>query len=595
VPVGWLGALSEAIDRAVGWDRLPVPLAIAVLGGIRARMRERNLFDTAAPSDDAESPDAPPLPPNYLTARTVDGSYNDLDHPSMGAARTRFGRNVPLKFTYPEAPSMLLEPNPRIVSRDLLARETFIPATTLNLTAASWLQFMVHDWFGHSKDSRESPLEVPLADDDPWPERPMRVLRTRRDAQTAREQGAPPTYANAVTHWWDASQLYGSEPETLSRVRSGRAGKLTVGQDGLLPLDPLRGIDMTGVQGNYWVGLSLMHTLFTLEHNAVCDVLRAEYPEWSDDALFDHARLIVAALLAKIHTVEWTPAILGHPALQVAMRANWWGLQEERLSRRVGRLTSNEVVSGIPGGPRDHFGVPYSITEEFVAVYRMHQLLPDDLSLRSHQDNHVLAERTFPEVADRHAREVMQQISMADLLYSCGTLHPGAITLHNFPNTLRERPDPDGVLIDLAAVDVLRSRERGVPRYNAFRRLIRRRPVATFEEMTDNPEWAAQLRRVYDGDVERVDLSVGLFAEPLPRGFGFSDTAFRIFTLMASRRLNSDRFFTTDYNARTYTQVGLDWIADNTMTTVLLRHFPELAPALRGVKNAFAPWNLAAS
>ena len=102
--------------------------------------------------------------------------------------------------------------------------------------------------------------------------------------------------------------------------------------------------------------------------------------------------------------------------------------------------------------------------------------------------------------------------------------------------------------------------------------------------------WAEELRRVYDNDVDRVDLMVGLYAEPVPKGFGFSDTAFRIFILMASRRLNSDRFFTTDYNARVYTQAGLDWIDDNDMSTVLLRHFPALLPALRGVNNAFAPW-----
>ena len=60
---------------------------------------------------------------------------------------------------------------------------------------------------------------------------------------------------------------------------------------------------------------------------------------------------------------------------------------------------------------------------------------------------------------------------------------------------------------------------------------------------------------------------VGLFAEPLPKGFGFSDTAFRVFILMASRRLKSDRFFTRDYNAETYTQAGLDWIDDTTCAT----------------------------
>ncbi len=74
-------------------------------------------------------------------------------------------------------------------------------------------------------------------------------------------------------------------------------------------------------------------------------------------------------------------------------------------------------------------------------------------------------------------------------------------------------------------------------------------------------------------------------------GFGFSDTAFRIFILMASRRLKSDRFFTEDYNSRVYTPEGMRWIAENDMSAVLLRHYPELAPALRGIKNAFAPWN----
>jgi len=83
---------------------------------------------------------------------------------------------------------------------------------------------------------------------------------------------------------------------------------------------------------------------------------------------------------------------------------------------------------------------------------------------------------------------------------------------------------------------------------------------------------------------------VGLFAEKPPKGFAFSDTAFRIFILMASRRLKSDRFFTTDYRPEIYTQIGLDWIENNDMSTVLLRHFPELRPFLAGVTSAFKPW-----
>lgn len=178
---------------------------------------------------------------------------------------------------------------------------------------------------------------------------------------------------------------------------------------------------------------------------------------------------------------------------------------------------------------------------------------------------------------------------MANALYSFGIANPGAVTLHNYPRFLQHFNRPDGTTVDLAAVDVLRVRERGVPRYNEFRRLFHRRPVNSFSELTDNAEWAEQIASVYD-HVDDVDLMVGLYGEPLPKGFGFSDTAFRVFVLMASRRLKSDRFFTTDYTPDVYTPVGMRWINDTTMSDLLLRHYPELAPALQGVDNAFAPW-----
>jgi hypothetical protein len=120
--------------------------------------------------------------------------------------------------------------------------------------------------------------------------------------------------------------------------------------------------------------------------------------------------------------------------------------------------------------------------------------------------------------------------------------------------------------------------------------LLHLKPIDSFEELTDNAAWVEELRRVYDDDVELLDLLIGIYAENPPQGFAFSDTAFRIFVLMASRRLNSDRFLTTDYNEGVYTKVGIDWVNDTDMSTVLLRHYPNLAPSLRGVTNAFWPW-----
>jgi hypothetical protein len=254
------------------------------------------------------------------------------------------------------------------------------------------------------------------------------------------------------------------------------------------------------------------------------------------------------------------------------------------------------MISGIPGSPTDHFGVPFTMTEEFVAVYRMHPLIPDKYTFRSADSGKVIPIRgkkklKLDEVAGKHAFDVMKQVPMPDLLYSFGIAHPGEITLYNYPRSLQKfkRPDNDK-LMDLAATDILRTRELGVPRYNEFRELLHLPPVRTFEDLTDDPRAAEDLRRVYKDNIDLVDLMVGLYAEPRPEGFGFSDTAFRIFILMASRRLNSDRFFTKDYTPEVYTQAGLDWIDYNDMSTVVRRHFPDLAPSLRNVKNAFFPW-----
>jgi hypothetical protein len=142
--------------------------------------------------------------------------------------------------------------------------------------------------------------------------------------------------------------------------------------------------------------------------------------------------------------------------------------------------------------------------------------------------------------------------------------------------------------IDLATIDILRDRERGVPRYNRFRQLFHLPRVSSFEEL--NPQWADELRRIYK-EVDKVDLMVGLYAEQPPELFGFSDTAFRVFILMASRRLKSDRFFTRDWTPDVYTAEGLAWVENNNMNSVLLRHYPELTPTLQGVANAFAPWH----
>ncbi len=582
---------AQTVDHRVGWDRLPPPAGLATLAGVRDILRKNNLYDTnVLPT--VNPPQPQPYQPWVLTQRTADGSWNDLDNPAMGMAGTRFGRNVPLQDAGHESARDILEPNPRTVSRRLMTREELIPAPGGNALIATWLQFMLHDWVSHGTSPTDNPWVLPLDDDDDWPDRPLLVMRTPPDpTRPEHSENQPPTSVNVLTHWWDGSQIYGTNAAEQDFLREHEGGRLRM-ENGLpaYPKDPEH--DPTRRPG-FWLGLATMQSLFTLEHNAIAEHLAETYPGWTDEELFQRARLINAALLAKIHTVEWTPAVISHPTTVTALHANWYGLAGQHLHNVFGRLSSNEVVSGIPGSATDHYGVPFSLTEEFVAVYRMHPLIPDTYDFRRASDNgQTLGKTEFDQLTGPAAVNILDKLSLLDILYTFGTMNAGLVTLHNYPRGLQTMRRPDnGHFMDLAATDILRNRENGVPRYTKFRRLLNLSVPATFEELTDNPTWAAEISEVYGGDIDRVDLTVGMFAERRPEGFAFSDTAFRIFILMASRRLNSDRFFTRHFNANVYTPEGLRWIDENTMTAVLLRHCPELRTALRDSDNAFGLWH----
>jgi hypothetical protein len=242
-----LASLATALDRTIGWDRLPRTLGLLTLIGIRNRLRARNLYDTGLVRH------APPAPadPNI---RTVDGSYNDRAEPVMGSVGTRFGRNVHPDRTFPDVRE-LLNPNPRVVSRELLTRDQFIPAWTLNVLAAAWIQFEVHDWFSH-RFQDEDPFEIPLADDDKWPERPMRIKRTEMDP-TSGGDGSPPTFVTHDSHWWDGSQIYGSDPRFADALRDA-GGKLKLDEHNLPPAQLLdQAIRLSPTAINFWVGLGL--------------------------------------------------------------------------------------------------------------------------------------------------------------------------------------------------------------------------------------------------------------------------------------------------------------------------------------------------
>jgi hypothetical protein len=622
--IGWIlslvmGALTVLWGTLFGyrgrvwtnWYRRRPIFAVLTLAFMRAKLNKNNLKVTYPDGSlTGFQPKGQTPPEGAAHFRTADGSWNNLENPKEGAAGTRFLRNVANEAIKPESGSELMSPNPREISRKLLTRRhPMREVPFLNMLAACWIQFENHDWINHGDNLGEVDdgiIKVPLAEDDPYRQRyrqkELYIGKTQPDPTYGTEiETTPVTFINEVTHWWDASQIYGSSRKTQQRLRSHVDGKLKVNGDGTLPVAE-NGVEDTGFVRNWWVGLSLLHTLFVHEHNAICDRLKSRYPHWDDNRLFSVARLVNAAVMAKIHSVEWTPAILPNSVLSTGLNANWYGiltnlLRSDKHLKTVADINvRNPEMGGVVGNPINKHGADYGLTQEFVEIYRLHSLLPEELKLRRLSDKNQVETIPLPVTRQAGSPALTARYSIPDLLYSCGVQQPGQLVLNNFPKFLQEMSVPGNPLFDMGVVDILRARERGVPRYNEFRRQLGLNPIRSFDDLTDSAAEVAKLKEVYGdgpGAVERLDLLIGTLSEGFrPTGFGFGETMFQIFILNATRRLQADRFFTDDYDEAHYTEEGLAWIDDTDFKTVLLRNYPELADTgLSNIKNGFEPWD----
>ncbi|MGO7964707.1 peroxidase family protein [Rhizobium ruizarguesonis] len=588
-----VAALFKAINASVPWYKFGWRMSLLNISVLREQLRTKNLFDTELPDAPPQATQQPPTIPEVVrTQRTFDGTYNDLSSPRMGAEGATFGRTMRPVYK----PELFGQPNPIEVSRQLMTRKAFIPARSLNVLAAAWIQFQVHDWVNHKRHdlgNAETDIALRMPNGELWTSstggQPEAFMRIAGNEVFRTAAGNYPVFKNITTPWWDGSEVYGNTAEKALYLRDG--GRLKLTEDLYLPTE-LNGMNVTGFNESWWLGLSMMHTLFAREHNVLAAALMREYPDWEPDRIYHTARLIVSALIAKIHTTEWTPAILATRAIKIGLPANWYGAPKDWLTQLGIWMLDTHELKGIPQTTPDHHGIPYSLTEEFVSVYRLHPLIPDDYQFFNHETGAPTETLGFADIQGSGTDAKMRQLRLHNVIYSLGIAHPGAITLHNYPNALRQFQRMSGnveEIIDLSVVDIVRDRHRGIPRFNDFREALHKPRLRNWEELSPDPETVRAIKALY-GNIDMVDTMVGLHSEPPPDGFGFSDTAFRVFILMASRRLQSDRFLTVDFRPEIYSPLGLDWIENNGMTSIILRHCPQLAPVLPRTASAFAPF-----
>ncbi|KAI3520790.1 hypothetical protein L1887_10242 [Cichorium endivia] len=586
--------IIHSVDKiGIRWHRLPVFLGLIYLAIRRYLHDEYNLLNVG------KTPVGIRFNPGDFPFRTADGKFNDPFNEVAGSEGTFFGRNMsPI-----DQNDKLLKPDPMVVATKLLARRQIIDTgKQFNMIAASWIQFMVHDWIDHLETTQQIELKAPREVASQCPLKSFKFYKTK-EVDTG-FYDIKKGQLNIRTPWWDGSAIYGSDSSKLQQLRTFTDGKLKIGKDGLLQHDS-DGVPLSGDVRNGWIGLSTLQALFILEHNAICDALKKEYHDLEDEDLYRHARLVTSAVIAKIHTIDWTVELLKTDMLHVAMRANWYGLLGKRFKDTFGHV-GGAILGGLVGlkKPNNH-GIPYSLTEEFVSVYRMHSLLPDQLFIRDvnstpgpNKSPKLTKKVDMINLLGRRGEKELSKIGFITQMVSMGHQACGALELWNYPMWLRdvvpqnvdgtERPDH----VDLPSLEIYRDRERNVARYNEFRRSLFLIPISKWEDLTDDEEAIKTLREVYNDDVEQLDLLVGMAAEKKIKGFAISETAFIIFVIMASRRLESDRFFTSDFNEDVYTKKGLEWVnTTESLKDVLDRHYPEMTGRWMNSASAFTVWD----
>ena len=201
---------------------------------------------------------------------------------------------------------------------------------------------MVHDWFVHKRSTTET-IDLPLAPGDDWSDPAIRIPKTEPDPVAPPKSKRPPAYANLNSHWWDPRRFMAGIPSPPRKCGRRWAGDCASSrpvccQSIQRPGFPSVVSPTTG--GLAWRCCTRCSRSSTIT-SAICS--RITIQTGTTKQLFIKARLINSALMAKIHTVEWTPAIVPHPIIQLAMRVNWSGLAGDELQEALQFLDDQEI------------------------------------------------------------------------------------------------------------------------------------------------------------------------------------------------------------------------------------------------------------
>ncbi|WP_370623539.1 peroxidase family protein [cf. Phormidesmis sp. LEGE 11477] len=290
------------------------------------------------------------------------------------------------------------------------------------------------------------------------------------------------------------------------------------------------------VRANENIGLTAMHTVFVREHNRLADAISAANPELSGEAVYQRARKLVAAQIQHITYSEYLPLLIGDNTI-----ADYAGY-DDQVDPSVSHLFSAAAF---------RMGHTQS-SDEFLLIDQNGQALPS-VSLNQSTFNPGLVQE---QGIDAILRGLFAQTSEAI----------DTKVLDQLRNTLFGPPGAGG--IDLAAVDIQRGRDVGLPDYNQARVDFGLAPVASFAEITSDTDLQAQLEQVY-GTVDDIDAIVGGLAEDAVAGSMVGEFFQKVIADQFARLRDGDRFW---YENAQFTTEELSLIRETSLSALLERN-----------------------
>ncbi len=470
---------------------------------------------------------------------SIDGSGNNTANPSYGQTDIQLTRmhtaayadgiSEPRGGGIDEAVTL---PNPRDISNALNAQPALNPNTNeISDMFWQWGQFLDHDiTLVHEADPEEE-FVIPVAFGDPHFTLGLDMTLKRSEYDPATGTTTPREQLNSITAWMDASQVYGSDAATAAELRAFTDGKMAMTTDGLLINDPdndngptqfLAGDERVNEQP----GLTAMHTLFSREHNRLAAQLKIDFPTLTDEEIYQRARMLVIAETQQITFNEFLPILLGTDA-----PGAYAGYDET-----VNPAIAQEFAAGCY-----RFG--HSMVSGTINFADLDGTISNNFDLRD-----VYFEP-----------DVIRDNGIEGFLYGLALKEAQTLDLEvvdDMRNLLFVGVGTFGIGLDLAALNIQRGRDHGLPSYNDFRTAMGMDAVAAFSDIDTSAESATAISEVYDS-VDDIDLWIGGLAENPINGGLIGETCAHVIADQFERIRDGDRFWNEGYD---WTSIGF---ADN--------------------------------